>query len=89
MAILVKSSTLPHRLVDMLPANLEYLCLFAFVQGVPECLDNHVTKLLGKKRETLANFKKVEGVDEAVEDVRIKHGHDSVEVAMWEREERN
>lgn len=78
----------PHRLVDVFPAGLEYLCLYGYVKGEYECLDNHVTELIENMNERLPNLKTIAGVDEVVEDVRIKYGHDPAEGEMWKRPKR-
>lgn len=54
------------RLVDALPANLEYLCLYAYEKGKDEEHDGHVEELMRRKAERLPKLREVVGVDELV-----------------------
>ncbi|KAK2606102.1 hypothetical protein QQS21_003497 [Conoideocrella luteorostrata] len=75
-----------YRLVDALPANLEHLGLYGYTNGEHEELDDHVAEFMEKKAAMFPKLSNVEGVDEDIEDIRIKYGHDPEEGHLYERE---
>lgn len=52
------------RLIDMLPPNLEYLCLYNYKKGENDRWDSHVAELMEHKAERLPKLKEVVGVGE-------------------------
>ncbi|KAL4732297.1 hypothetical protein ACLX1H_001308 [Fusarium chlamydosporum] len=56
----------PFRLIDALPPNLEYLCLYGYVKGQNERIDSHVEELMRTKELRLPGLAKVVGVNETV-----------------------
>ena len=78
------------RLVDALPANLEYLCLYAYEKGKDEKHDSHVEELMRTKSERLPRLREVVGVDKLVPGVfdkpeGWKDGGYIPEDALWNR----
>ena len=77
------------RLVDALPANLEYLCLYAYEKGKDETHDSHVEELMRRKSERLPRLREVVGVDELVPGVFDKpegwEGGRCSEESLWDR----
>ena len=78
------------RLVDALPANLEYLCLYAYEKGKDKENDSHVEELMRRKSERLPRLREVVGVDHLVPGVFTKpEGWTSFrshpEDALWDR----
>ncbi|WQF80680.1 hypothetical protein CDEST_05694 [Colletotrichum destructivum] len=56
----------PFRLIDALPPNLEFLCLYGYVKGFNDAVDDHVRELMERRGERLPNLKEVVGVDKEV-----------------------
>ena len=52
------------RLIDMLPPNLEYLCLYNYKRGEDDGWDSHVAELIEHKAERLPKLKEIVGVGE-------------------------
>ncbi|KAL6413191.1 putative f-box domain containing protein [Ilyonectria robusta] len=77
----------PFRLIDALPPNLEYLCLYGYTKGVNEEIDSHVQEFMEKKAERLPLLKKVRGIDETVVDLASTYSIDGPEEDLWKRPE--
>jgi len=77
------------RLVDALPPNLEYLCLYGYEKGKSAEMDSHVMELLEGKGERLPKLKEIVGVDETVPGTFAKPvgwTGELDEEGFWERE---
>ncbi|KAH7001145.1 hypothetical protein EDB80DRAFT_85272 [Ilyonectria destructans] len=79
----------PFRLIDALPPNLEYLCLYGYTKGINEEIDNHVEEFMEKKAERLPLLKEVRGIDETVVDLASIYSIDGPEEDLWKRPEGN
>jgi hypothetical protein len=55
-----------RRLIDLLPPNIESLCLYGYVKGKTRLMDKQVAELMEKKGERLPKLKEVRGVEETV-----------------------
>jgi hypothetical protein len=56
----------PFRLVDTLPPNLEYLCLYGYVKGENRQVDNHIGNFLQTKESRFPQLVEIHGVDKTV-----------------------
>ncbi|WZH48191.1 Putative f-box domain containing protein [Fusarium acuminatum] len=56
----------PFRLVDALPPNLEYLCLYGYVEGEIGKLDSHVEEFMQHKESRFPQLVEVQGVDKTI-----------------------
>ncbi|KAM0548921.1 hypothetical protein ACHAO7_006346 [Fusarium culmorum] len=76
----------PFRLVDGLPPNLEYLCLYGYVRGECEEIDSHVNELLEHKGKRLPRLVNIQGVDETVLGVSDLYADDNsqMEDNLWQ-----
>lgn len=79
----------PFRLIDALPPNLEYLCLYGYTKGAKEEIDSHVEEFMEKKAERLPLLKQVRGIDETVVDLASTFSIDGPEEDLWKRSEGN
>ncbi|KAM0555773.1 hypothetical protein ACHAPJ_006169 [Fusarium lateritium] len=81
----------PFRLVDALPPNLEYFCLYGYVKGENKEVDDHIEVLMQHKRERLPHLIKIEGIDETVMGVSTTYagGEQKDEKDLWKWPERN
>lgn len=52
----------PFRLIDALPPNLEYLCLYGYVKGENGDVDSHVEELMQHKEKRFPRLVKIEGI---------------------------
>ncbi|KAJ4328328.1 hypothetical protein N0V84_001199 [Fusarium piperis] len=59
-----------RRLIDLLPPNIESLCLYGYVKGETRLMDKQVAELMEKKGERLPKLKEVRGVEETVPDMQ-------------------
>lgn len=73
----------PFRLVDALPPNLEFLCLYGYVQGFNEVVDDHVRELMERRGERLPNLKEVVGVDKEVVGEGSRYEVSPPEDGLW------
>ncbi|KAF4955467.1 hypothetical protein FSARC_11834 [Fusarium sarcochroum] len=71
---LLKSA--PFQLVNALPPNLEYLCIYGYVRGQNPDADKHIDELLEKKDEKLTKLQVINGVDEHLPSIRDIFGTD-------------
>lgn len=62
----------PFRLIDALPANLEYFCLYGYVRGRNQGVDEHVAEFMQMKSERLPKLVEVKGIDETEEGLGMK-----------------
>lgn len=74
-----------YRLIDALPANLEFLRLYGYQRGVNAMVDGHVTELLERKSEVLPNLREIEGVDECLPGVPGTYDVELDDEEVWER----
>ncbi|KAJ4007219.1 hypothetical protein NW752_007803 [Fusarium irregulare] len=56
----------PFRLIDALPPNLEYLCLYGYVKGENKDVDSHVEEFMQHKEKRFPRLIKIEGIEEIV-----------------------
>ncbi|KAM0428904.1 hypothetical protein ACHAPT_006704 [Fusarium lateritium] len=84
----LKSRPARH-LIDLLPPNIEYLCLYGYVKGDTRLMDKQVSELMEKKGERLPKLKEVRGVEETVPDMEGLYGEkmDGWGVILRKREE--
>ncbi|KAH6898014.1 hypothetical protein B0T10DRAFT_577479 [Thelonectria olida] len=78
----------PFRLIDALPPNLEYLCLYGYEKGSNKDLDDHVEELLKKKNERLPRLREIDGIDKVVLDLGSIYSEDDKEEDRWVRPKR-
>ncbi|RGP61455.1 f-box domain containing protein [Fusarium sporotrichioides] len=76
----------PFRLIDGLPPNLEYLCLYGYVKGECEEIDSHVNELMQHKAKYLPRLANIQGVDETVLGVSDLYADDNsqMEDNLWQ-----
>ncbi|KAK4176797.1 hypothetical protein QBC36DRAFT_290193 [Triangularia setosa] len=77
--------TLKHRLVDLLPPNLENLKLYGYEKGKLAEVDSHVDEFLAQKGEKLQNLKIIEGVEECILGVAGTYPADPDQDEVWRR----
>ncbi|RSL81456.1 hypothetical protein CEP51_005814 [Fusarium floridanum] len=63
-----------RRLINLLPPNIESLCLYGYVKGESRLMDKQVKELMEKKGERLPKLKEVRGVEETVPDMHDLYG---------------
>lgn len=63
-----------RRLIDLLPPNIESLCLYGYIKGKTRLMDKQVAELMEKKGERLPKLKEVRGVEETVPDMCDLYG---------------
>ncbi|KAK6221241.1 hypothetical protein QIS74_04809 [Colletotrichum tabaci] len=73
----------PFRLIDALPPNLEFLCLYGYVKGYNEVVDDHVRELMERRGERLPNLKEVVGVDKEVVGEGSRYEVSPPEDGLW------
>ncbi|OBS25407.1 hypothetical protein FPOA_05940 [Fusarium poae] len=76
----------PFRLIDALPPNLEYLCLYGYAKGESEEVDSHVNELIQHKGNRLLRLVNIQGVDETVLGVSDLYADDNsqMEDNLWQ-----
>lgn len=79
----------PFRLVDALPPNLEYLCLYGYVRGTNPDVDQHVDDLLARMAERLPKLKELRGVSEMEPSLGDLYDENMDEEELWRRPERD
>ncbi|KAK5991903.1 hypothetical protein PT974_05291 [Cladobotryum mycophilum] len=82
----------PFRLVDILPPNLEYLCIYSYTRGENEDIDKHVEEFMAQRESKYPLLNEVKGIDETVPDVKAQHPaeRDMIpEEELWERPKRD
>ncbi|KAJ4257381.1 hypothetical protein NW762_008500 [Fusarium torreyae] len=81
----------PFRLLDALPPNLKYLCLFGYVKGKNKEVDDHIEELVQHKRDRFPSLVEIQGVDETVMGVSDTYAGDDQkdERDLWKWPERN
>ncbi|KAK4639896.1 hypothetical protein QC761_700870 [Podospora bellae-mahoneyi] len=77
--------TLKHRLVDLLPPNLESLKLYGYEKGKFAQVDAHVDELLAQKQEKLPNLKTIHGLDECILGVAGTYPAELGNSELWQR----
>ncbi|KAK4198021.1 hypothetical protein QBC40DRAFT_179665 [Triangularia verruculosa] len=80
-----KIPQLRHRLVDLLPPNLQSLKLYGYDKGKLPEVDAHIAELLAQKTERLPNLKIIEGVEECVLGVVGTYPAVPGEDKLWQR----
>lgn len=80
----------PFRLIDALPPNLEYLCLYGYVKGENKKLGSHVEEFIQHKESRFPQLVEVQGVDKIVVGVaNFYAGYDRLdEEDLWKRPEK-
>ena len=79
----------PSRLIDALPPNLEYLCIYGYVKGGNEDIDGHFEELMANKAQRLPRLKEIKGVDQAIASMEGLYGYQPEEEELWIRPERD
>ncbi|KAF4950914.1 hypothetical protein FSARC_13050 [Fusarium sarcochroum] len=82
----------PFRLANALPPNLEYLCLYGYVKGEDEEVDDHIEELMQHKRECLPRLVEIQGVDKTIMGVSNTYTGDDDqkdENDLWQWPKRN
>ncbi|KAM5354453.1 hypothetical protein ACJ41O_001102 [Fusarium nematophilum] len=79
----------PVRLVDSLPPNLEYFCLYGHAKGENEEIDGQVAELMEKRAERFPRLKEIRGVESKVLGVGQIPNHRDREKDLWRRPERD
>jgi hypothetical protein len=76
----------PLRLVDGLPPNLEYLCLYGYVKGESEVVDSHINELIQNKKKRFPRLTNIQGVNETVMGVADLYtdGDIQIEDNLWQ-----
>lgn len=59
-------------LVELLPPNLEYLCIYDYIRGTVMDFDQNINELLACKGDKFPRLKSISGVKQTIED-RIKY----------------
>ncbi|KAH8678495.1 hypothetical protein BX600DRAFT_431770 [Xylariales sp. PMI_506] len=77
----------PARLVDMLPPNLEYFCLYNYERGENIDIDNLVDEFMHKKTERFPRLQIIRGINETVMSERALYTEDDREDNLWRRPE--
>ncbi|KAK3994382.1 hypothetical protein QBC44DRAFT_367557 [Cladorrhinum sp. PSN332] len=78
--------SVPYRLVDCLPPNLEYLKLYGYERGKYPAIDVYVDDFLHNKAERFPNLKVIEGIREHIPAEQLQSGrHWIPEEQLWER----
>ncbi|CAG9954411.1 unnamed protein product [Clonostachys rosea f. rosea IK726] len=67
----------PFRLVDALPPNLEFFCLYGYKKGGNPDVDEHVNEFINKKEARFPSLKEVRGIEEEVPGVAQLFPEDS------------
>ncbi|KAH6657862.1 hypothetical protein BKA67DRAFT_533049 [Truncatella angustata] len=75
------------RLIDTLPPNLEYLCLYNYNRGENRDIDEQVEELMEKRNGRLPKLLVVKGVEEEVVGVTAQYDDEIPEGEHWERPE--
>lgn len=78
----------PFRLVDGLPPNLEYLCIYDYERGAHSDFDGYINELLAEKAERYPKLKEILGIDEFVPSLESQFW-DRKEDSLYQRPERN
>lgn len=78
------------RLIDTLPPNLEYLCLYGYEKGTDLELDDHVAELIDNKSERLPKLKEIVGVDKLEPGILVSRANgrsygSEPEETLWQR----
>lgn len=56
----------PFRLIDALPPNLEYMCLYVYPKGENEQIDNNMEGFMQHKESRFPQLVEIHGVDKTV-----------------------
>ncbi|OIW35111.1 hypothetical protein CONLIGDRAFT_665762 [Coniochaeta ligniaria NRRL 30616] len=78
-----------RRLIDVLPASLEFLRLYGYKKGDYADVDSHVAELLERKSELFPNLGEIEGVDEFLPGVPGTYDVALDDEEVWIRPEEN
>ncbi|KAK0671352.1 hypothetical protein QBC41DRAFT_363394 [Cercophora samala] len=81
----VSIPTLKHRLVDLLPPNLESLKLYGYEKGKFAEVDAHVDELLAQKEEKLPNLKTIDGLEKCILGVAGTYPATPGSCDVWQR----
>ena len=77
----------PSRLVAILPPRLEHFCLYDYVRGDDERVDEEIDELLEKQAELFPHLDTLEGISETCEGIKTIYGYEVDEDAAYERPE--
>ncbi|KAH8669076.1 hypothetical protein BX600DRAFT_461200 [Xylariales sp. PMI_506] len=74
----------PTRLLDTLPPNLEYFCLYNYKRGVNIDVDELVDEFTEQRSSRFPLLDKVVGISETVKSEAAEYGHRMKEQDLWE-----
>jgi hypothetical protein len=78
-----------YRLVEALPPNLEFLCLYGYQKGRIAIIGDQVTELLEKKSSLFPNLVEIQGVNELIPGVPGTWYPEPGEDNLWRRSTEN